>query len=62
MEGHLSVATIEALNQILRTCRNMRHVIRPRAETWYAARNDAKVTRSAANTPPTLNERRVLTI
>jgi len=27
MEGHLSVATIEALNKILRTCRNMRHVI-----------------------------------
>ena len=27
MEGHLSVATIETLNKILRTCRNMRHVI-----------------------------------
>jgi RNA polymerase primary sigma factor len=27
MEGHLSVATIEALNKIVRTCRNMRHVI-----------------------------------
>jgi RNA polymerase primary sigma factor len=27
MEGHLSVATIEALNKILRTCRNLRHVI-----------------------------------
>ena len=27
MEGHLSVATIEILNKILRTCRNMRHVI-----------------------------------
>jgi hypothetical protein len=27
MEGHLSVATIEALNKILRTCGNMRHVI-----------------------------------
>ena len=27
MEVHLSVATIEALNRILRTCRNMRHVI-----------------------------------
>src|ERR1700731_3947086 len=25
MEGRLSVATIEALNKILRTCRNMRH-------------------------------------
>jgi RNA polymerase primary sigma factor len=27
MEAHLSVATIEALNKILRTCRNMRHAI-----------------------------------
>jgi DNA-directed RNA polymerase sigma subunit (sigma70/sigma32) len=27
MEGYLSVATIETLNKILRTCRNMRHVI-----------------------------------
>jgi DNA-directed RNA polymerase sigma subunit (sigma70/sigma32) len=27
MEVHLSVATIEALNKILRTCRNLRHVI-----------------------------------
>jgi RNA polymerase primary sigma factor len=27
MERHLSVATIEALNKILRTCRNLRHVI-----------------------------------
>src|SRR5262245_28982737 len=27
MEGHLSVATIETLHKILRTCRNMRHVI-----------------------------------
>jgi RNA polymerase primary sigma factor len=27
MEGHLSVAIIEALNKIVRTCRNMRHVI-----------------------------------
>jgi DNA-directed RNA polymerase sigma subunit (sigma70/sigma32) len=27
MEGHLSVATIEALNKILRTCRNLRHAI-----------------------------------
>ena len=27
MAGHLSVATIETLNKILRTCRNMRHVI-----------------------------------
>jgi RNA polymerase primary sigma factor len=27
MEVHLSVATIEALNKILRTCRNLRQVI-----------------------------------
>ena len=27
MEGHLSVATIAALSKILRTCRNLRHVI-----------------------------------
>ena len=27
MAGYLSVATIEVLNQIVRTCRNMRHVI-----------------------------------
>jgi RNA polymerase primary sigma factor len=27
MEGHLSVSTIEALNKIVRTCRNLRHVI-----------------------------------
>jgi hypothetical protein len=27
MEGHLSAATIEVLNRIVRTCRNMRHVI-----------------------------------
>jgi RNA polymerase primary sigma factor len=27
MEGNLSVATIEALNKIVRTCRNMRHAI-----------------------------------
>jgi hypothetical protein len=27
MEGRLSVATIEVLNKILRTCRNLRHVI-----------------------------------
>ncbi len=27
MAGHLSVATIETLNKILRTCRNMRHVL-----------------------------------
>jgi hypothetical protein len=29
MESHLSVATIEALNKILRTCRNMRQMIGP---------------------------------
>jgi DNA-directed RNA polymerase specialized sigma subunit len=27
MEGHLSVATIEALNKIVRTCRHLRHAI-----------------------------------
>jgi len=27
MEGHLSVATIATLSKILRTCRNLRHVI-----------------------------------
>ena len=27
MEGHLSLATIAALSKILRTCRNLRHVI-----------------------------------
>ena len=27
MEGQLSVATIAALSKILRTCRNLRHVI-----------------------------------
>jgi RNA polymerase primary sigma factor len=27
MAGNLSVATIEALNKIVRICRNMRHVI-----------------------------------
>ena len=27
MEGHLSVATIEALNKIVRTCRDMRQTI-----------------------------------
>jgi RNA polymerase primary sigma factor len=27
MAGNLSVATIEALNKIVRTCRNLRHVI-----------------------------------
>ncbi len=27
MEGQLSVAAIEALNKILRTCRNLRHAI-----------------------------------
>jgi RNA polymerase primary sigma factor len=26
LPGNLSVATIEALNKIVRTCRNMRHV------------------------------------
>jgi hypothetical protein len=31
-----------------------------RRETWCAARNDPQVTRSAAHTHPTLNERRVL--
>jgi DNA-directed RNA polymerase sigma subunit (sigma70/sigma32) len=28
MEGHLSVASIEALNKVVRTCRNLRHAIR----------------------------------
>jgi hypothetical protein len=27
MEGHLSIATIAALDKIVRTCRNLRHVI-----------------------------------
>jgi len=27
MEDHLSIATIAALSKILRTCRNLRHVI-----------------------------------
>jgi RNA polymerase primary sigma factor len=27
MAGHLSVATIAALSKIVRTCRNLRHVI-----------------------------------
>jgi RNA polymerase primary sigma factor len=27
MEGHLSIATIAALSKLLRTCRNLRHVI-----------------------------------
>jgi RNA polymerase primary sigma factor len=27
MEGYLSAATIEALNKIVRTCRNLGHVI-----------------------------------
>jgi DNA-directed RNA polymerase sigma subunit (sigma70/sigma32) len=27
MEGHLSIATIAALSKILRTCRNLRHVM-----------------------------------
>jgi hypothetical protein len=47
MEGHLSVATIEALNKILRTFRNMRHVIgrEPTPEeighqTRHVAQND----------------------
>jgi hypothetical protein len=67
MAGNLSVATIEALNKIVRTCRNLRHVMRAdaggnRRETPYAARNDPQVTWSAAHTHPTLNERPVLTI
>jgi DNA-directed RNA polymerase sigma subunit (sigma70/sigma32) len=47
MMGHLSVATIEALNKILRTCRNMRHAIgreptpKEIAASRYAARNDS---------------------
>jgi DNA-directed RNA polymerase sigma subunit (sigma70/sigma32) len=32
MAGHLSVATIEALNKIVRTCRNLRQVLEPTPE------------------------------
>ena len=57
MEGHLSVATIEALNKILRTCRNMRHAIgREPTPKEIAARlgMPPETIRKLLGAPPTL--------
>jgi hypothetical protein len=48
MEGRLSAATIEALNKILRTCRNLRHVIGREPTPELAARAQQRVRRAAA--------------
>jgi DNA-directed RNA polymerase sigma subunit (sigma70/sigma32) len=57
MMGHLSVATIEALNKILRTCRNMRHAIgREPTPSEIAARlgMPPETIRKLLGAPPTL--------
>ena len=57
MMGHLSVATIEALNKILRTCRNMRHAIgrEPTAEEIAGRlRMPPETIRKLIGTPPPL--------
>ena len=59
MEVHLSVATIEALNRILRTCRNMRHVIgrEPTAEEIAGRlRMPAETIRKLLGTTPSLTQ------
>ena len=57
MQVHLSVATIEALNKILRTCRNMRHAIgrEPTAEEIAGRlRMPPETIRKLIGTPPPL--------
>ena len=56
MEVHLSVATSEALNKILRTCRNLRHVIgrEPTAEEIAGRlRTPLETIRKLLGPPPT---------
>jgi RNA polymerase primary sigma factor len=57
MAGHLSVATIAVLSTILRTCRNLRHVMgrEPTAEEIAVRlRMPAETIRKLLGTPPPL--------